>query len=43
VVLISVHPEQDLEDLIEASSAIGFVSKSQISAQAILEMLDNGH
>jgi CheY-like chemotaxis protein len=40
VVLISVYPEQDLEDLLETSSAIGFVSKSQLSAQAIIDTLD---
>jgi CheY-like chemotaxis protein len=40
VVLISAYPEQDLEDLLEDSSAIGFVSKSQLSAKAIIELLD---
>jgi CheY-like chemotaxis protein len=42
VVLISAYPKQDLEDLLESSSAIGFVSKSQLSAKAIIEVLD-GH
>jgi CheY-like chemotaxis protein len=42
VVMISVHPAEDLEDLIQASSVIGFVSKSQLSAEAILEVLDHG-
>jgi CheY-like chemotaxis protein len=43
VVLISAYPEQDLEDLLECSSAIGFVSKSQLSAKAIMEVLDRHH
>jgi CheY-like chemotaxis protein len=42
VILVSVYPEQDLEDLLEASSAIGFVSKSQLSAQAIIDLLGDG-
>jgi two-component system, NarL family, nitrate/nitrite response regulator NarL len=41
VVLISTQSEQDLEDLLETSSAIGFVSKLQLSAQAIIEVLDH--
>jgi CheY-like chemotaxis protein len=40
VVLISAYPEQDLEGLVDASSAIGFVSKSRLSANAIVELLD---
>jgi CheY-like chemotaxis protein len=40
VILISAHAEEDLEDLIDASAAIGFVSKSQLSAAAIIELLD---
>jgi two-component system nitrate/nitrite response regulator NarL len=40
VVLISAYPEQDLEDLLERSSAIGFVSKAQLSAKAIIEVLE---
>jgi CheY-like chemotaxis protein len=39
VVLISAYPEQDLKDLIETSSAIGFVSKSQLSAKTIIDVL----
>jgi hypothetical protein len=31
VVLISTYPEQDLAELIEASSAVGFVPKSRLS------------
>jgi CheY-like chemotaxis protein len=39
VILISAYPEQDLEDLLAGSSAIGFVSKAKLSAQAILDVL----
>jgi DNA-binding NarL/FixJ family response regulator len=39
VVLISAHREQDLRELIDASPAIGFVPKSQLSARAIIELL----
>ena len=40
VVLISAYPEADLLDLIEASPAVGFLSKSRLSARAIHELLD---
>jgi two-component system, NarL family, nitrate/nitrite response regulator NarL len=40
VVMISTYPEQDLAELIETSSAIGFVPKSGLSARAITELLD---
>jgi CheY-like chemotaxis protein len=39
VILISAGPEQDLRDLIDASPAIGFVPKSRLSANAIIELL----
>jgi len=39
VVLISAYPEADLLDLIEASPAVGFLSKSRLSARAIHELL----
>jgi CheY-like chemotaxis protein len=42
VILISADAEADLEDLIDASPAIGFVSKSRLSANAIAELLDRG-
>jgi CheY-like chemotaxis protein len=42
VILISADLEADLEDLIAASTAIGFVSKSRLSANAIAELLDHG-
>jgi CheY-like chemotaxis protein len=42
VVLVSTYRAVDLEDLIDASAAIGFVSKPGLSAKAILELLDRG-
>ena len=41
VILISTYAERDFADLIEASPAIGFVSKSELSAQAILALLES--
>lgn len=43
VILISAYPEEDLEDLLEVSSAIGFVSKPELSAEAIIELLGGGN
>jgi DNA-binding NarL/FixJ family response regulator len=40
VILISAGQEQDLRDLIDASPAIGFVPKSRLSANAIIELLN---
>jgi CheY-like chemotaxis protein len=40
VVLISTHAEKDFADLIASSPAVGFVSKSDLSAQALHEVLD---
>jgi CheY-like chemotaxis protein len=42
VILISADAEADLEDLIGASVAIGFVSKTRLSANAIAELLARG-
>jgi DNA-binding NarL/FixJ family response regulator len=39
VILISAYPEQDLGDLVKASPAAGFLSKSRLSARAIRELL----
>ena len=39
VILISTHSEADFADLIAASPAIGFLSKSHLSAEAIHELL----
>ena len=41
VILTSTYAEEDFADLIEASPAIGFVSKSELSAQAILALLES--
>jgi len=40
VVLTSTHSEQDLEDAIEASPALGFVPKVALSAGAIRGLVD---
>jgi DNA-binding response OmpR family regulator len=39
VVLISARSEEDLQDLIDESPAIGFLAKSRLSAPAILGLL----
>ena len=39
VVLISTRGEDDYADMIESSAAIGFVSKSHLSARALGELL----
>ena len=40
VVLISTHAEDDFADLIAESPAIGFVPKAELSAAAILEVVN---
>jgi DNA-binding response OmpR family regulator len=40
VILISARSQDDLQDLIAASPAIGFLPKSRLSAGAIAELLD---
>jgi DNA-binding response OmpR family regulator len=40
VILISAYPEDDLEDLIAASPALGFLSKSDLSRTTISVLLD---
>jgi CheY-like chemotaxis protein len=42
VVLISAYPEADLHELIDASPAVGFLPKSQLSSQAIRQLLGEG-
>jgi DNA-binding NarL/FixJ family response regulator len=42
VVLISTRSEEDYGDLIAASPAIGFLSKSRLSANAVRELLSTG-
>jgi DNA-binding NarL/FixJ family response regulator len=39
MILISTHAEQDYADLIAASPAVGFLSKSALSAGAIRDLL----
>jgi CheY-like chemotaxis protein len=39
VVLISTYAEQDVAELVDASPAIGFLSKSRLSGAAILALL----
>jgi DNA-binding NarL/FixJ family response regulator len=41
VILISTHAERDLAQLVEASPALGFVSKARFSASAISEILEH--
>jgi len=40
VIMISSYAEKDFRDLIAASTALGFVSKADLSARAIEELLD---
>jgi DNA-binding NarL/FixJ family response regulator len=40
VVLISTHAEKDFADLIATSPAVGFVSKSDLSARTLHEVLE---
>ncbi|MCW2672629.1 MAG: putative transcriptional regulator [Frankiales bacterium] len=42
VILLSTHAEADYVDLIEASPALGFLSKSALSGRAIRELLRGG-
>jgi DNA-binding NarL/FixJ family response regulator len=39
LILISAHAEEEFADLIEASPAAGFLPKSDLSADAILELV----
>jgi CheY-like chemotaxis protein len=42
MILVSTHAEDDFADLIAASAAIGFLSKADLSADAIRDLLDRG-
>jgi DNA-binding NarL/FixJ family response regulator len=42
VILVSIRTEDDVVDLIGGSPAVGFLTKSELSADAILHMVD-GH
>ena len=39
IVLISAYPESELVDLITSSPAVGFVSKSELSAAAVARLI----
>jgi DNA-binding NarL/FixJ family response regulator len=39
VILISAYPEEDFQDLIQASPAIGFLPKSKLSSGAISDLV----
>ncbi|HEX3813561.1 MAG TPA: response regulator transcription factor [Mycobacteriales bacterium] len=41
MILISTHSEEDFEELIEASPAVGFLNKSALSTRAIRELLSS--
>jgi DNA-binding NarL/FixJ family response regulator len=40
VILISTHDEQDFADMIEASPALGFLSKSALTGDTIRQIVD---
>ena len=42
VILISADEAEDFEELIAASPALGFISKDDLSAAAVLELLNGG-
>jgi DNA-binding NarL/FixJ family response regulator len=42
LVLISAYPEADLRELIDASPVVGFLPKSQLSGDAIRQLLGDG-
>jgi CheY-like chemotaxis protein len=39
IILVSTHAEEEFEELIAASPAVGFLAKSSLSARAIEDML----
>jgi CheY-like chemotaxis protein len=41
VILISTHDRSEFADLIEASPALGFIAKTDLSAAAILSVVDD--
>jgi CheY-like chemotaxis protein len=42
IILVSTHDEEEFEELIAASPAVGFLAKSSLSARAIDKMLSGG-
>ena len=43
VVLVSLYAEEDVVDLLDVSSARGFISKAQLSAEAIIGIIGHGN
>ena len=43
VILISAHPAEDFAELVEESPALGFLSKSELSAGAVGELLNSAN
>jgi DNA-binding NarL/FixJ family response regulator len=43
VILISAHPAEDFAELVEESPALGFLSKSELSAGAVGDLLDKAN
>jgi CheY-like chemotaxis protein len=41
MVLVSAHQREDLLDLLGTSKAIGFLAKSELTAQTIIELLND--
>jgi CheY-like chemotaxis protein len=39
IILLSTHQQEDFEELIEESPALGFLAKSSLSARAVYELL----
>jgi two-component system nitrate/nitrite response regulator NarL len=42
IILVSSHAEEDFDELIAESPALGFLAKSSLSAKAIHELLGDG-
>jgi two-component system, NarL family, nitrate/nitrite response regulator NarL len=42
-ILVSTHPEVELTELVSASPALGFIHKTQLSADAIRRLLQRVH
>ena len=40
-ILISAHPQDDFAELVQQSPAVGFIAKSELSAPAIMAILDS--
>lgn len=41
MVLLSAHSEEDLVDLLQTSSAVGFLAKSSLNAREIIELVNS--